>query len=253
MDSKDPIWRYPGSGGAGSHERRGNGQLTFTGCTFYVLDPRPEDVCIEDIAHHLSLICRFGGATPTLYSVAQHSVIVSAILDTPEAPVDRVLWGLLHDAAEAYVGDMVWPMKRAPELAAFSAIEERVMHVIAQHFGLSWPEPREVKQADLIALATEKRDVRSPRRRRCVVCGVGIPGAHAAGCPEMASHMYFVGGAVEPTALRDMVRETDEAKSSGRLDPHAVVAPLPEVIVPWTAEVAEQTFLDRFGRLKLRR
>jgi len=131
---------------------RGNWFQTFTGKQFYVLDPRPEDVCIEDIAHHLSLICRFNGATVAHYSVAQHSVLVADSL-----PEELRLWGALHDAAEAYIGDMVRPLKL--EMPAYKEVEVRIERVIAERFGLVWPISPEVKVADNRALATERRDL----------------------------------------------------------------------------------------------
>src|SRR5690242_11754504 len=89
--------------------RRGDWMQTYTGRRFWPLDPRVDDIDIGDIAHHLSLVCRFAGACREFYSVAQHCVGVSYVCDPKDA-----LWGLLHDAAEAYVGDMVRPLKRSP-------------------------------------------------------------------------------------------------------------------------------------------
>lgn len=71
--------------------------MTYTGRQFWPLDPRAEDIDIRDVAHHLSLICRFNGAGRAFYSLAQHSCLVADTLDAP-----LKLWGLLHDAAEAY-------------------------------------------------------------------------------------------------------------------------------------------------------
>lgn len=76
--------------------------LTSTGRQFWPLQPRADEICIEDIAHHLSMQCRFTGATRFHYSVAQHSVLVSQLAPDGENP----LWGLLHDAAEAYLVDV---------------------------------------------------------------------------------------------------------------------------------------------------
>jgi len=82
--------------------RKGDWFLTFTGRQFYPLDPCPEDIDIHDIAHHLSLICRFNGACRVFYSVAQHCCIVSDALARPYK-----LRGLLHDGTETYFGDMI--------------------------------------------------------------------------------------------------------------------------------------------------
>lgn len=126
--------------------------LTYTGKEVYPVDLRVEDIDIRDIAHALSLACRFGGHIASHYSVAEHSVRVATIL-----PRDLQLWGLLHDATEAYLGDMVRPLKcMMPE---YKKVEERAMRVIAARYGMDWPEPPEVKKADNILLATERRDL----------------------------------------------------------------------------------------------
>ncbi|MBN1945286.1 MAG: hypothetical protein JW797_06385 [Bradymonadales bacterium] len=125
---------------------------TYTGKQFYPLDPRPSDIDLVDIAHSLSLQCRFSGHCLQFYSVAEHSVRVSAIL-----PANLALWGLLHDAAEAYLTDLPRPVKgRFPE---FRVIEDRLLEVIARHYDLVWPMPAEVALADSRLLATEARDL----------------------------------------------------------------------------------------------
>ncbi|MFA5286352.1 MAG: hypothetical protein WC347_12205, partial [Smithellaceae bacterium] len=75
---------------------------TFSGIAFDLLNPKPEMILLEDIIHSLALINRFNGAAIFPYSVAQHSLYVASLL-----PSELKLHGLLHDAAEAYVGDMV--------------------------------------------------------------------------------------------------------------------------------------------------
>lgn len=84
---------------------------TYTGIEFYLDDPRPEVVDIRDIAHALSNICRFTGHTKSFYSVAQHSVWVADCLILWDCPRSLVKAGLLHDAAEAYYGDLSYPLK----------------------------------------------------------------------------------------------------------------------------------------------
>lgn len=83
---------------------------TASGRKFWPLDPEPLQVVIEDVAHALANTCRFGGATSEYYSVAQHSVYVSQLCESlaPEGmdANDAALHGLLHDAAEAYMGDL---------------------------------------------------------------------------------------------------------------------------------------------------
>ena len=163
--------------------RFGDYTQTFTGVKFYPLDPRPEEVCVEDIAHHLALVCRFGGAVREPYSVAQHSCLVADYVGTVETTDRQVrLAALLHDATEAYCGDMVRPLKR--NMTEYKAAEERIAVAIARRFGLpvttcscphDWPAahhvntcigddprwvmPASVKRGDNIILATEARDL----------------------------------------------------------------------------------------------
>jgi hypothetical protein len=110
---------------------------------------------IRDIATSLASTCRFGGHVTRYYSVARHSIHVSLLVPTRYA-----MYGLLHDAAEAYVGDVVRPLKNL--LPSLRPIEKRIERAIFERFtGAPMPEEaqRPVKLADLIALATERRDV----------------------------------------------------------------------------------------------
>ena len=125
---------------------------TFLGNRFYFCDPRIDDVHIEDIAHGLAFQCRFNGQTRAFYSVAQHSLLVARLV-----PSRLRLAALLHDAAEAYLGDMVKPLKQC--FPAFSAMEAKVMAIIGKRFGVDTFTDPAIKRADLIALATEKRDL----------------------------------------------------------------------------------------------
>jgi 5'-deoxynucleotidase YfbR-like HD superfamily hydrolase len=128
---------------------------TFTGRKVYVLDPKPEDIEILDIAHALSMLCRYNGHCKAFYSVAQHSVIVSRIV-----PPDLAVVGLLHDATEAYVGDMIRPLKQS--IVAYREIEDRWALAIGERYGLGdqiLHLERAVKDADNVALATERRDL----------------------------------------------------------------------------------------------
>ncbi len=137
--------------------RKGDYIATYTGKQFYPLDPRPEDVCLEDIAHSLSNLCRFTGHTDTdrFYSVAQHSVICSTIV-APEA----ALLALLHDAAEAYLGDISRPLKRDLYVFTEPIGLERIRTVEARlqsyRFG-TYPHCRS---------PTAKRHSQGARRRR---------------------------------------------------------------------------------------
>jgi hypothetical protein len=121
------------------------------------LDPHPDDIDILDIAHALSLVCRYSGHCEYPYSVAQHSILVSMIVDDGDADARTVLTALMHDAAEAYIADIARPVKRA--ITQYGEIEHRLETVIAEKFGLIYPFPPCVKEADNIALATERRDL----------------------------------------------------------------------------------------------
>jgi 5'-deoxynucleotidase YfbR-like HD superfamily hydrolase len=125
---------------------------TFSGNRFYPLEPRIDRVAIEDIAHGLAYQCRFNGQTREFYSVAQHSLIVASLV-----PPELRLAALLHDAAEAYLGDMVKPLKVL--LPEFAAIEDKVSALIGAAFAVDFSNYAPIKRADLIALATEKRDL----------------------------------------------------------------------------------------------
>lgn len=130
--------------------RIGDWIQTYPTCTaFWPIDPRPEEVHIEDIAHHLGNICRYTGGTSRFYSVAEHSVYVSQAV-----PPEHALWGLLHDASEAYLTDIARPVKKY--LTDYAPIEHRIMEVIAKKFDLPWPEPPEVKEIDNRILMDEK-------------------------------------------------------------------------------------------------
>lgn len=132
--------------------RRGEWIQMHSGIAFWPLDPRPDEVRIEDIAHSLSLLCRFGGHCRRFYSVAEHSVHVASLL-----PPHLALWGLLHDATEAYVVDLPSPLKRM--LPGYREIERRVQDAIAAHFGLPPEIPMIVKAADQAMLLAEAQQI----------------------------------------------------------------------------------------------
>jgi uncharacterized protein len=132
---------------------------TFMGEAFEPLHPNPDQIWIEDIAHSLSLQCRFNGHTKEFYSVAEHCVRVSWLLEDWEEPTEVQLWGLLHDASEAYLTDIPSPLKQLPAFEAYRAAEEAVMWTVCNRFGLPWEEPEAVRFADQSMLATEARDL----------------------------------------------------------------------------------------------
>lgn len=132
-------------------ERVGDWIQTFTGKRFYPLDPRVDDIDIRDIAHALSMQCRYAGHCNRFYSVAEHCVLLSRFLESEGRLVAR--WALLHDASEAYILDVPRPLK--PYLVNYKGIEASIMEVVAQTFGLYALMPAEVKRADDRILADE--------------------------------------------------------------------------------------------------
>lgn len=141
--------------------RTGDWICTYSGVKFYLTDPHPSDVLIEDIAHSLAMICRYGGHCRQFYSVAQHSALVFEFVRAwhPDDYAAQA-WALLHDAAEAYLGDMVRPLKLA--LPAYQELEEKVEIIVMNGLGMPAPDARIralVKHADNVLLMTERRDL----------------------------------------------------------------------------------------------
>lgn len=139
--------------------RVGDWMITASGVRFYPRDPRPSEILIGDIAHHLGRVCRYGGAVAGYYSVAEHCCLMS---DHFAGLGSRHLaqWALMHDAAEAYIGDLIRPIK--PAIAAFKAIEEPLERMIWAEFGLGTMMPDEVKAADNAIIGDERATLFTP-------------------------------------------------------------------------------------------
>lgn len=115
-----------------------------------VVDPlhlAAKDVDILDISHSLARQCRYNGHCGGFMSVARHSLWVSERLSIDYDDTMQ-LWGLLHDASEAYIGDMVSPLKHSDEMVTFREVEEQVHKAVAERFVLPWPMPKVVEDAD---------------------------------------------------------------------------------------------------------
>lgn len=125
-----------------------------SGAAFDFLDPWNSDFTIEDVAHGLSNVCRYAGQCRRFYSVAEHSVFVSEMAKGFEYQA------LMHDAAEAFVGDMTRPLKEL--LPEYRRIEVEIEQAIFARFDVPTPLRREVKEADLRVLAAEQTQLLPP-------------------------------------------------------------------------------------------
>lgn len=135
---------------------------TVSGLAANVLDLEPDMINFHDISRSLSHLCRYNGHVPTFYSVAEHSVRVSWWIRREGGSLEEQLTGLMHDAAEAYVGDMVRPLKRHPLIGEqHQILEDRVTQVISKKFGLIYPYPEIVHEADKAMYYWEVENVRT--------------------------------------------------------------------------------------------
>jgi hypothetical protein len=130
---------------------------TVSGRWVNPLDPDPAQLDAGDIARALANLCRFGGHSRVFYSVAQHCVIVSRVVEERGGDVEDVFAALMHDAGEAYLGDMPHPLKHRSALgAAFRDAEARLEQAIRDRFRVKANVP-EVKNVDRALLAAERR------------------------------------------------------------------------------------------------
>lgn len=155
--------------------RRGDYITTRSGIRFYVLDPRPEEIEIRDIAWALCRAVRWTAHCRDRYTVGDHSIIGARLIlemsPLCECTVDHIVCPpdefcrafcafcfLLHDASETYLPDLARPIKHDPEFAFYRATEQRLDKAIAQRFGLPYPMLPEVKRMDYTMLIAEGRD-----------------------------------------------------------------------------------------------
>lgn len=145
---------------------------TASGRKFYPYAPKPEQIDIETIARHLACQVRWNGAVRhrfikerIFYSVAEHSVYVADYVAQELNRPDLAFDALMHDAAEAYIPDLIRPLKYSPEFRApFKALEEKIEAVIAEKYRLQFPMPEEVKIGDDAVCLTEWLQI-VPRER----------------------------------------------------------------------------------------
>ncbi len=162
---------------------------TFTGQGFDPFNPDPRDVRLDDIAHHLSMMGRYGGAAPVFYSVAKHAMMV-AIVWRITKNASWTLWALHHDSPEAYIGDIRRPIKQA--IPDFSELETKVWCAIET--GLDLPQLGDelkactdlIHEADDMALAAEMETFFDKSRRSAFLRG------HLVGPPRLEATIPFV-------------------------------------------------------------
>lgn len=138
---------------------------TISGAYFDYLNPEAAEVTIEDLAVPLSNICRFAGHLPYFYSVAQHAVNASLIVEPEFA-----LTALLHDTAEAFTNDLPTPLKWA--FPAFKNLEVSIESAMARRFGFVYPLPAEVKLADTQMLGLEARYIKGVTDQWAILDGI---------------------------------------------------------------------------------
>lgn len=131
---------------------------SYSGTTVDFLNPKENQILLEDIAHALSLLCRFGGHCSEFYSVADHSIRCSE-----KAPDGFKFEALMHDATEAFLVDVPRPIKQV--LPGYRDIEAGLDVVIRKKFGLPEKMSKEVHHVDGAMLSTEKRDLMKPSDR----------------------------------------------------------------------------------------
>lgn len=143
--------------------RKGDWFVTYTGRRFYPFDARVEDVDLKDIAHSLALQTRWNGHCKTFYSIASHSLACAKVAEEYGASAADVMWCLMHDAAEAYIGDIISPIKRtlvvdfgdAMTAMTINEAEDHLLRIIARKFRIPEKMPPIAKEIDLRMLVTE--------------------------------------------------------------------------------------------------
>lgn len=163
---------------------------TASGRAFYPLRPRPADVCLSDIAHGLSNLCRYGGQCKRFYSVAEHSVLLSYAV-----PPALARWALMHDASEAYLIDIPRPLK--PFLPQYREAERVLMECIAARYGLEWPEPADLHEYDTRILHNEQSVLHPSPPQPWNVPGLPLAGITITGWQPLQARARFLSRCAE--------------------------------------------------------
>lgn len=179
-----------------SSNRYGDWIQLHSGKPFFPLDPRPEEIDIDDIAWSLAHQCRYNGHTNRFYSVAEHCVHISFAV-----PLEQALWGLLHDASEAYLSDLPRPLK--PFIPDYKVCEDRLMRCVAELFSLPWPEPAIVKELDTRILHNERAALMTPSALEWNIPGGSVPGIEIHGWQPKEAYTHFIGRYTELTTSWD--------------------------------------------------
>jgi 5'-deoxynucleotidase YfbR-like HD superfamily hydrolase len=172
---------------------RGPWIQTYTGRAFYIKDPSPEDIDIEDIGHALSNLCRFTGHARRFYSVAEHSVLVALHVADRGLPLPAQFAALMHDATEAYLGDVSRPLKHA--IAGYKEMEAAVERAVAERFAIDFGRWHEaIKEADNAVLLAERIELMErPSKAWLWSDGLKQSGqAVRAMTPDQAKHLFMM-------------------------------------------------------------
>lgn len=129
-------------------ERVGDYIQVNSGRHFYVLDPRPEDITMNDIAHSLANICRFTGHGDRFYGVGEHSILCARVARKLGYSTLVQLYCLLHDGSESVVNDLARPVKQ--NIPQYKEVEDRIMAVIWEVAGLPKPTAEDYKIVKII-------------------------------------------------------------------------------------------------------
>lgn len=189
---------------------------TYSGGVFHPLAPRCHEIRLEDIINPLANTVRYNGGTRygVHYSVAEHSVLIARLLRAqfPDDPV-LALQGLMHDAAEAYVGDMVRPVKSM--VPAFREIEDRVTAVIFERYNIPYRWPAIVDEFDARICLDEEAQALHPGARRFEIEGGPLGLALEFWDRETARENFLIEFSELTTAAREIRLAAYEGAGNG--------------------------------------